>query len=89
MLAGGAAEDVRARLGAERFTGDHLTRADSLQPGITDVVVPIVGHDGAVVAALTVPYVATTFSQVDADSVIVAARGTGQSISARLQGGQP
>ncbi|GHD83057.1 IclR family transcriptional regulator [Salinibacterium amurskyense] len=43
--------------------------ADSLQPGITDVVAPIIGANGLVVAALTVPYVATTFSEVDPESV--------------------
>lgn len=86
VLVGGAADDVRERLGIDKLTADHLTQPDSLQPGITDIVVPIRDAAGVVVAALTVPYVATTFSEVDAGSVVTAARKTGRSISARLQG---
>lgn len=62
-----------------------VVRPDALQEGITDVVVPI--RDGArTIAALTVPYVATTFSSVDAAVVRDAAIDTAGYISARLQG---
>lgn len=64
---------------------DVLVRADALQPGITDVVVPI-RSGGRTVAALTVPYVATTFSAVDAGAVRAAAEETARGISRRLEG---
>lgn len=67
--------------------GAAVTRPDVLQPGITDVVVPIVDRDGRTAAALTVPYIATTFSDIDADAVLNAATATAAAISARLQGG--
>jgi DNA-binding IclR family transcriptional regulator len=37
-------------------------RADSLHAGVTDVVYPVLGPDGRAVAALTVPYVSTSYS---------------------------
>ncbi len=68
-------------------TGEPVVRPDALQAGITDVVVPV--HDGSrTVAALTVPYVATTFSAVPAGDVIAAATATASEIS-RLVQGQP
>jgi DNA-binding IclR family transcriptional regulator len=67
--------------------GEAVVRPDALQAGITDVVVPVT--DGSrTVAALTVPYVATTFSAVPADEVIAAATATASEIS-RLVAGQP
>lgn len=67
--------------------GEAVVRPDALQAGITDVVVPVT--DGSrTVAALTVPYVATTFSAVPADEVIAAATATASEIS-RLVEGQP
>lgn len=66
-------------------TDGVLVRPDALQEGITDVVVPI--RDGVrTIAALTVPYVATTFSAVDAGVVRDAAVETAAQISRRLQG---
>jgi DNA-binding IclR family transcriptional regulator len=62
----------------------YLTRADPLQPGITDVVVAIRGPEGEVVAALTVPYIATTFSALDAAAVLAAARATATEIGLAL-----
>jgi DNA-binding IclR family transcriptional regulator len=62
----------------------HLERADALQPSITDVVFPILGASGAAVAALTVPYVATSFSAVSAERVREAAGRAAAEISASL-----
>jgi DNA-binding IclR family transcriptional regulator len=86
----------RVRVGAvfplETATGEvlegaaALTRADPLQAGITDVVAPIVDARGVTRAALTVPYVATTFSGIPVDEVVAAAEGTASEISRLLQG---
>jgi DNA-binding IclR family transcriptional regulator len=56
--------------------------ADARQPGILDLAFPVLdgvgagrdGANGAAVAALTVPYVATTYSSLGADAVIDAMR---------------
>lgn len=45
-------------------TSEPVVRPDALQPGITDVVAPIRDARGTAIAALTVPYVATTFSAI-------------------------
>jgi DNA-binding IclR family transcriptional regulator len=42
---------------------------DARQPGITDLSYPVFGADGTAVAALTVPYLATSYSDHDADAV--------------------
>lgn len=68
------------------MTPDTVVRADTLHPGITDVVAPILGASGAIVAALTVPYVATTFSEVDADRVQELASAAAKEISILLSG---
>lgn len=68
------------------LTADTVVRADTLHPGITDVVAPILGASGAVVAALTVPYVATTFSEVDADRVQELASAAAKEISILISG---
>lgn len=65
-------------------TEGFLRQDDAVQPGITDLVVPITGA-GAVVAALTVPYVATTFSERDVETVLRGLRRTGEQISSRLR----
>jgi DNA-binding IclR family transcriptional regulator len=57
-----------------------------MQPGITDLVVPVLGRDGRLVAALTIPYVATSFSELGADAVLGELIEAGRVISARLQG---
>lgn len=62
----------------------ELVRADALQPGITDVVVAVRGPDGSAVAALTVPYVSTSFSTVTHAAVVAEARRAAESISRRL-----
>ncbi len=84
----GALFDVESTAtGLVLTTGESVVRPDALQAGITDVVVPVT--DGSrTVAALTVPYVSTTFSAVPADEVIAAATATASEIS-RLVEGQP
>jgi DNA-binding IclR family transcriptional regulator len=64
----------------------YLTRPDRLQAGVTDVAVAITDRRGHTVAALTVPYVATSYSAVGLDEVVSAARATAAEISARLGG---
>jgi DNA-binding IclR family transcriptional regulator len=90
VLVSGAREDVRSRFpqaaSAEIAAAGFLSRPDSLQAGITDVVVAIIDATGHTVAALTVPYVATTFSALDADAVLTAARATSAVIGDRLRG---
>lgn len=64
-------------------SGEPVIRPDPLQPGITDLVVPI--RDARrTVAALTLPYVATTFSTTDADAVLAAAVKAATEISEGL-----
>lgn len=48
----------------------YLERPDARQPGITDVVFPILRGDGSALAALTVPYVATSFSATTPEVVV-------------------
>jgi DNA-binding IclR family transcriptional regulator len=67
-------------------TSGTIARPDPEQPAITDVVVPIRDAAGATVAALTVPYVGTSYSAHPLDAVLAAAQATGSEISARLQG---
>jgi len=69
-------ETVRER-GFER-------RADHLQPGITDLVFPVFGVAGFAVAALTVPYVATSFSSSGEHAVEDRARAAAAEISFAL-----
>jgi len=92
VLVSGAPADVRERFGAVAdpaiVADGYLARADSLQAGITDVVVAITDATRVTVAALTVPYVATTFSAVDADAVVAAALRTASTIAGRLHGSQ-
>ena len=85
----------RVRVGAlfplDSATGTALTsgvavrRDDDQQPGITDLVVPVLAADGSVRAALTVPYVATTFSTVPVETVLAEAMAGAQAISDKLR----
>jgi DNA-binding IclR family transcriptional regulator len=59
-------------------------RADSLHAGVTDVVVPVLGPDGTAVAALTVPYVSTSYSRVSLDAVRDAVRRAAEEIGSAL-----
>lgn len=72
--------------GAVLTTGLPVVRPDVLQQGITDVVVPVTDARGATIAALTVPYVATSFSAVSAHDVSREAGLTSAHISRHLQG---
>jgi DNA-binding IclR family transcriptional regulator len=88
VLAAGSTDVAVALLPgeAEQLADGYLTRPDRLQAGITDVVVAITDRKGDTVAALTVPYIGTSYSAVDLDEVVAAARGTAAEISARLGG---
>jgi DNA-binding IclR family transcriptional regulator len=90
VLVAGAADDVRAALSAQCDQAElglamqqgFLRRADALQPGITDIVVPVRDAQGETVAALTVPYIATTFSGSRETVVLDAALRAADRISA-------
>lgn len=71
---------------AAQLAEGYLTRTDRLQAGVTDVAVAITDRRGHTVAALTVPYVATSYSAVGLDEVVAAARATAAEISRRLGG---
>jgi DNA-binding IclR family transcriptional regulator len=90
VLVAGAQDDVRERFSLAAPEGlaerGYYSRPDPLQAGITDVVVPVLGGDGFTRAALTVPYVATTFSATSAEEVARAAIAAAATISDRLQG---
>ena len=69
--------------------GEGLLREDPLQAGITDLVVAVRGPaapNGRARAALTVPYVATSFSGIPVEEVLAAATATARLIAARLTG---
>jgi DNA-binding IclR family transcriptional regulator len=59
-------------------------REDSLHPGVLDVVVPVLGPDGRAVAALTVPYVATSYSGTSLPAVRAAVLAAAVEIGAAL-----
>jgi DNA-binding IclR family transcriptional regulator len=88
VLVAGAADDIRQLLAAECDADElasaadegHVRRHDALQPGITDLVVPVLGPGGRTVAALTVPYIATTFSGSREEEVLTAARRAAERI---------
>lgn len=63
-----------------------LRQDDSLQPGITDLVAPVVDASGVTVAAITVPYIATSFSDLPIASVLASVMQTGERVSSRVQG---
>ena len=82
-----AAASSRPDAEAAQLAEGYLTRADRLQDGITDVVAAVTDRTGATIAALTVPYIGTSYSAVGLDDVVAAARATAAVISARLGGG--
>lgn len=63
-----------------------LTSVDTLHPAITDVVVGIRDRFGDVRAAITVPYISTSFSTIGVADVVARLTHTGDLITARLQG---
>jgi DNA-binding IclR family transcriptional regulator len=85
VLTAGRADAAATAPGeASGLRAGYLTRPDRLQAGVTDVVVAITGRSGETIAALTVPYVATSYSTVGVDEVVDAARATAADISGRL-----
>lgn len=78
-------EALRIRLAAVRERGFE-EEADSLQPGITDLAFPILSRDGRVVAALTVPYVATSYSSRPIADVRTAAQQAAAAINTAIRG---
>jgi DNA-binding IclR family transcriptional regulator len=73
-------QSVFERMLVEAF----LELPDSRQPSITDVVVPILRPDRTAVAALTVPYVATSLSAKAPSTVIERARRAAEEIAESL-----
>lgn len=63
-----------------------LRQDDALQPGITDLVAPVVDSDGRTVAAITVPFIATSYSSLPIDAVVNEVRAVGKRVSAHVQG---
>ncbi|GAA2242670.1 helix-turn-helix domain-containing protein [Herbiconiux moechotypicola] len=81
---GEGASELEARLIREL---GYLERPDVRQPSITDLVFPVLGRegpDGPALAALTVPYVATSYSSVSSGTVIDAGREAVTLIGANL-----
>lgn len=71
LQADGSAEEnagIQDALARIRATG-HEEVADGVQAGVTDLAFPVIGPFGEAVAALTVPYVATTYSMLDLATV--------------------
>ena len=79
-------ETPAGRVLTEGAPSGFLRQDDSLQPGITDLVAPIVDSSGVTVAAITVPYIATSFSDLPVESVLGVVRRTGEVVSSRLRG---
>lgn len=82
---GDEAARIRAALAGIRATG-HAEVADAQQPGVTDLAFPVLGPFGAAVAALTVPYIATTYSTLDLATVRRQAAEAAGEIGAVLAG---
>jgi DNA-binding IclR family transcriptional regulator len=84
----GALFPADATATAAVLTGDaqQLRRDDPLQAGITDLVVAVPDARGTPRAALTVPYVATSFSEIGVDEVMAIALRTAADIAGRLAG---
>lgn len=59
----------------------YAREEDARQAGILDLSFPVFGADGTAVAALTVPYVATSYSAHDADAVTAEIESAAASIS--------
>ena len=67
-------------------SGEVVVRTYVLEHGITDVVAPVTDARGRTVAALTVPFLATSFSTISVDEVVAEAVATSGYISRHLQG---
>ncbi|CAN5268834.1 IclR family transcriptional regulator [soil metagenome] len=79
----GLSGSARERVERVRLRGFERAH-DSLQPGITDIVFPVFGRGDSAVAALTVPYVATSFSAARTQEVEDRARAASERISGAL-----
>lgn len=79
--------DPRAEEGRELRAAATAEREDSLHPGVRDVVVPVLGPDGRAVAALTVPYVATSYSGTSLAAVRAAVLAAAVEIGSALGAG--
>jgi len=79
------AAGMSARLAAIRARGFE-EEPDGIQPGITDLAFPIRAREGRVVAALTVPYVATSYSRRPIVDVRQAAQDAAATINAAIRG---
>ncbi|RQP12616.1 MAG: IclR family transcriptional regulator [Microbacteriaceae bacterium] len=92
VLVAGAEPGMRAALIDEvhqeelaRIAPDgSLRRDDPRAPGIADMVAPVRDSRGFARAALTVPYVTTSFSEADAERVRALAVEAADAITARL-----
>jgi DNA-binding IclR family transcriptional regulator len=82
----GALFPLASATGTVLTTGEAVRRDDPQQPGITDLVLPVLDARGSVRAALTVPYVATTFSAMPVEKVFAAASQAAGAISQRIRG---
>lgn len=83
----GADDDLTERLDEFRRLG-YAEKRDHLHLGVVDLAFPIRGGEERVVAALTVPYVATSWSEHPLETVRDRASDTARAISALL-GGAP
>lgn len=63
-------------------------RRDSVHAGVTDVAFPVLGPDGRAVAALTVPYVSTSYSGLAIGAVRAAVAQAAEDIGAALGRGR-
>ena len=94
VLVAGAEPELRASLldevdgsELERISPDgSLRRDDPREPGIADLVTTVRDGRGWARAALTVPYVTTSFSGTDAERVRTLAVEAADAITARLAG---
>jgi DNA-binding IclR family transcriptional regulator len=97
VLVEGGEPDVREQLAGKLDAGDQtliavdgsIRRDNPQQQGVTDLVLPVRDSRGYVRAALTVPYVATTFSAMPVEKVFAAASRAATETSRRIQGGSP
>ncbi|RFA08402.1 hypothetical protein B7R54_03570 [Subtercola boreus] len=81
----GSAAAGHADLAEIRANG-YLEHPDALQPGVTDIVFPVLSRERAL-AVLTVPYVATSFSERTSDFVRSRAAVAARQIGVDLLGG--
>lgn len=84
-MAGAEREKLFARFSQIRERGYEQTQ-DGLHPGITDLAFPILDIHNHALAVLTVPYVATTYSELPLQTVIDSGLAASAGISLALTG---